>query len=471
MIKNIKILFYFTFIVVVIVVIKLADCLDIHPDEAYYFTWSDFLSNGYLDHPPAIAYIIKISSLIFDGNFSIRGLNIILSFLSLLFLGASIRVLWENEDIKYKTLIIVLLSPIFIAGSIITTPDTPLIFFISAYIYFSIIDKENDRFYIQSIIAGISLGLAMLSKYTGFFIILSLFIFYLRFRKDSSLIKRKVLIPIIISFITYLPNLVYNIRNEYRSYLFQISHAISNPVFNPVNTLIPFVLSQVFILSPFFIFFFIIKVDKWRRDNNPRTYLLFALSIVPLMFFLLLSLFKHIEANWAAFAFIPLSLLVSVEIGKSLKRFLVILAYHIIVFILIVLHTTISIFPIKPDKDPLTQIKYWERTYKMITENIPQERTLVTFRYQLSSVLYFYSNKKITSLCMDKRFVTKEIGLKEADKWVMIDFFPAKIATDIVLNICPDRIVRIPLVISENMNIIRRVDIIYCGNLEKSVIK
>ncbi|MCX7943426.1 MAG: hypothetical protein N2746_02825 [Deltaproteobacteria bacterium] len=102
----------------------------------------------------------------------------------------------------------------------------------------------------------------------------------------------------------------------------------------------------------------------------------------------------------------------------------------------------------------------------MIRENIPENKTLVTFRYQISSILYYYSRGKITSLCFDRRFVNSEIGTKDAHNWVMIDFFPAKTATEIALNICNNSIVRIPLVISENMNIIRRIDVIYCDNKE-----
>ncbi|MCX7959343.1 MAG: glycosyltransferase family 39 protein [Deltaproteobacteria bacterium] len=337
----------------------------------------------------------------------------------------------------------------------------------SAYMYFALLSERDGRFYIYSILSGICLGLAMLSKYTAFFVIISSLMFWKKYRKDSELTKKLVYIPVFTAAIVYIPNFIYNLENGFRSYLFQISHATSNTQFNPLTTALPFLLSQLFIFSPFLFVFFLLNFQKLRKETDPKKYLLFLMTIVPLSVFLILSLFKHIEANWAAFAFIPLIILNIPDAAKSGFRYIPTAVYQALVFLLIILHINFSILPLKPENDPLTQIKDWGKTYEMIKDNLPENRTIVTFRYQLSSVLYYYSNKKLTSLCLDKRFVKGEIGLSEASDWVMVDFFPAKTAGDIALNICPDRTIRIPLVISKNLNIIRRIDIIYCSKNEE----
>jgi hypothetical protein len=36
--------------------------LPLHPDEAYYWLWSRHLALSYFDHPPMIAYLIKLST-------------------------------------------------------------------------------------------------------------------------------------------------------------------------------------------------------------------------------------------------------------------------------------------------------------------------------------------------------------------------------------------------------------------------
>lgn len=465
--ERIRIFFYVIFAITFATIIRMADIIDIHPDEAYYFSWSRYLQSGYLDHPPAIAFLIKLSSILFNGNFRVRGLNIIISLLSLLFISKSIRLFTDNNKTVYTALIITLLSPAFITMSVIATPDTPLIFFTSGYIYFTLRSLDSEKIWSFSILSGIFLGLSMLSKYTAFLIPVSLFFFYLRYKRDSNIVKRAFTLPLITSIIVYLPNLIYNIQNGYTSYLFQLSHALKTSSINPIKTFIPFLLSQIFILSPFVFIHFLIKITEYAKRPDPREVFLFNLTIVPLLLFTLLSLFNHVEANWPALSYIPLIILTAPRISDLRVGPIISLIYQIAVFVIIILHIEFSILPIKPEFDPLTQIKDWEKTYCLIRENIPPNRTVVTFRYQLSSILYYYSQEKISSLCLDRRFVRSEIGLKEAEDWVMIDFFPARTATDIALNICPERMIRIPLVISENMNIIRRIDIIYCDRAMK----
>jgi len=186
------------------------------------------------------------------------------------------------------------------------------------------------------------------------------------------------------------------------------------------------------------------------------------ISLVPFIILIPLSIFTHIEPNWAALAFFPLVILISDEFSKKNILLVSSALYQYIIFILVFLQVTFSIIPLKAEIDPLYQIRYWKKTSEMIIQNLPPEKKVVTFRYQLSSILYYYSNRKITSICLDRRFINGEIGLMEAKDWVMVDFFPAKTAYEVALNVCQTQIKRIPLVISENINIIRRVDIIYC---------
>ena len=457
--KMLKIILVITIIAAAAFVIYASITLDIHPDEAYYFSWSEYPKAGYLDHPPMIAYMIGLSRLLFDGNLNIRGINLLLAMATLLFLFYSIKTL--NRDI-YAPIIISVLSPLFITGAVITTPDTPLIFFVSAYIFFSLKNLIDRQRITTSILSGIMLGLALLSKYTAFSIYLSLFVLYFLFKNRAGYRLHIVIIPLITSLIVYSPNLIYNITNGYRSYIFQLSHATSSFSFEPIKTFVPFILSQIFIFSPFAIIIFIKKIFKREDENRETQQFLTIISLVPFIILIPLSIFTHIEPNWTALAFFPLVILISDEFSKKNILLVSSALYQYIIFILIFLQVTFSIIPLKAEIDPLSQIRYWKKTSEMIIQNLPPEKKVVTFRYQLSSILYYYSNRKITSICLDRRFINGEIGLMEAKDWVMVDFFPAKTAYEVALNVCQTQIKRIPLVISENINIIRRVDIIYC---------
>ncbi len=408
-----------------------------------------------------IAYIIRLSRLIFSDNFQIRGINILLAFWSLAFLYKSALHLSNRKKSAYFATLIAAFSPLFLTGSVITTPDTPLVFFISAYVYFSLMAIDSQDGYKESIMAGTMLGLALLSKYTAFSIYLSLITLYFII-KDRKLRLLLIIIPILISTIVYFPNLLYNIRTDFKSYFFQINHAISNPGFKPHMTLIPFLLSQIFIFSPFLFVFYLYRFPSGDSKLSISVKFLKVISIFPFAILTFLSAFKNIEPNWTSFAFIPLTILAQMGFFESKTRTIVASAYQFIIFLIIVLQVNFSLLPLKPAIDPMTQIKDWKKTVSLIKDNLPENKTVVTFKYQLSAELYYYSNREIRSICLDRRFINQEIGLLEAKNWVMVDFFPAKSATDIILNICPENSARIPLVISENLNIMRRVDILYC---------
>src|SRR6187397_1972142 len=56
-------------------------------DEAYYWLWAKHLDWGYFDHPPMVAFFVKISSLIFSGELSVRFITTLAQLASLILLG------------------------------------------------------------------------------------------------------------------------------------------------------------------------------------------------------------------------------------------------------------------------------------------------------------------------------------------------------------------------------------------------
>src|SRR5579863_9920600 len=52
-------------------------------DEAYYWLWSRHLALSYFDHPPAIAYAIRLGTLVFgDTSIGVRAVPLALSFVA-----------------------------------------------------------------------------------------------------------------------------------------------------------------------------------------------------------------------------------------------------------------------------------------------------------------------------------------------------------------------------------------------------
>src|SRR6516165_11519428 len=51
----------------------------LNPDEAYYWYWSRYLAPSYYDHPPMVAYLIRLSTgLLGDAPFGVRFLSLLL---------------------------------------------------------------------------------------------------------------------------------------------------------------------------------------------------------------------------------------------------------------------------------------------------------------------------------------------------------------------------------------------------------
>src|SRR6195952_5847918 len=48
-------------------------------DEAYYWTWSKHLAGGYYDHPPMVALVIRLGTMIAgDTEFGVRLVSVLL---------------------------------------------------------------------------------------------------------------------------------------------------------------------------------------------------------------------------------------------------------------------------------------------------------------------------------------------------------------------------------------------------------
>ncbi len=104
-------------------------------DEAYYFLYGKFLAWGYYDHPPMVALMIRLSSILFDGNLGIRFMTVFLQLGTLLLTWEVIEESkYERSGVLYFFLISASMT-MFTAYGFITTPDASLLFFTALFLY------------------------------------------------------------------------------------------------------------------------------------------------------------------------------------------------------------------------------------------------------------------------------------------------------------------------------------------------
>lgn len=145
-----------------------ASRLELIPDEAYYWEWGRHLSWSYYDHPPMTAWLI--SGATFFGKTAEVWVRLPAILLGLGLSGLSWllgkKLFPESKDCSRYSVILVNLVLIFALGCIIITPDTPLVFFCTLTLYLIYEATFNGKT-LYWYLSGLTLGLALLSKYTA----------------------------------------------------------------------------------------------------------------------------------------------------------------------------------------------------------------------------------------------------------------------------------------------------------------
>jgi 4-amino-4-deoxy-L-arabinose transferase-like glycosyltransferase len=131
-----------------IVALLQAAFTDIFHDEAYYWLWSKHLAWGYFDHPPMIAWIIRIGTLFGDQEIFVRLVVVLMNLVFIYLLEKLVAP--KNLLLFWKIILSVFVLQI---GGIIAVPDLPLMFF--AMLFFFVLKQylENDSILLASLLA------------------------------------------------------------------------------------------------------------------------------------------------------------------------------------------------------------------------------------------------------------------------------------------------------------------------------
>jgi hypothetical protein len=347
--------------------IILAAVLPLSSDEAYYWVWSQKLDWSYFDHPGMVAWMMWFGQMVTAGLF-VR--------LPFVIMGHLTPLVWKhickdylNENQQILLLSIFLFNPLLGFGSLIGTPDVPLLFFwsLAVYIFQSLLRSQKNSDYIW---LGVALGIGFCSKY-HIVLFVPAIIAYLTFSKKWKLIEiRYVFWTILFGLMFSFPVLYWNYLHEFSSFTFQIEHGMGHKKWQPYWTYsyLGGVLALAF--PPFLLALF----KSPKQDHNEK-FNLFAkvFALTPLVFFLITSVRGHVELNWILTS-LPFIYIVAV---KSARRFWFLLhnsIWALLVIVLLLNHWT-AMFSGVPDRlreqeyySPLTHIESSEvyfSTYQM----------------------------------------------------------------------------------------------------------
>ena len=150
--------------------------IEITPQEAYYWNYAMHPALSYFDHPPMVAWVIGAGYFLLGrSELGVRIGGFLLTLLSTWLLYA-LGKLWFSKRAGLWAALLFQLLPLFFVYGVLITPDVPLTFFWLLTLYlFSLALSEDKKW--AWYLAGAALGLSMLSKYTGIFLVPSALLF------------------------------------------------------------------------------------------------------------------------------------------------------------------------------------------------------------------------------------------------------------------------------------------------------
>lgn len=329
----------------------LASNLELGNDEVYYWTYALYPDWSHFDHPPFVGFTIQLFSLnlFFDSEFFIRLGAIVFGSMNTLIIFKIGRRLKDDLTGFYAAILYSTSIYSFIIAGTFILPDSPQLFFWLLGIYFALgaitsnnITKGNKK---SLLLAGLFIGLGMLSKYTTVFIWFGIIVFIVlhnrKWLKSFSLYG-----SVLISIILFLPVVWWNIQNDFISLTFQGERvSLLESSFRP-DFLLTEVLGEFFYNNPINVvlaimaFWAIFKKKEYFMEA--KSFHLIMWSSIPLILvFILFSLFRRTLPHWTGPGYVTLNLITAAwlsNISQSKKYPLLIIGHlrYAIYFVLII---------------------------------------------------------------------------------------------------------------------------------------
>jgi 4-amino-4-deoxy-L-arabinose transferase-like glycosyltransferase len=195
-----------------------------HFDTYYYWSWGQHLTLGYVDGPPLIAFFMHLFDFLFGNTlFAINLCGVFTTLCITFFVFKIAETLFNNQQIGLTAALLWLISPNTTEGLLlkITYNNLEQLFWLTTT--FFILDyvklKANKSLYY----AGISLGLLLLSKYSGVILLLALILFFISVPTERNIFKNKHLyFAILLAFLIFSPHLIWNAQHNWIAFNFQL---------------------------------------------------------------------------------------------------------------------------------------------------------------------------------------------------------------------------------------------------------
>jgi 4-amino-4-deoxy-L-arabinose transferase-like glycosyltransferase len=400
----------------------LAALVPLLPDETYYWEWTRRLEAGYYDHPPGVALLIRVGTLLLgDTRAGVRAGPALAALVTHV---AAVLLAWLHAGrgeagarAAARAAALVALLPIVTIGLVLATPDAAL--FATAIVALVGVERalaspvRSMRATLWWLLAGVALGGAFVAKYTAVLLPMGLVAACLlhpalrrRFAEPGPYLASIVALGL------FAPVVAWNWLSDWVSFRFQLGHGFNTVSRgNPLTRELELVGGQLGLATPILFVLMACAVwvalrDGWRArradaptDTRTRRFALGVVALAPMVFFAVSAARRTVEANWPALVY-PGAIVLLATSGAAWARgraWRAGLAFAAVLLAIVTVQAWRPVLPLAPRKDPIARAHGWERLAAAVDSASRDpflegtvDRWIAADRYQDASELAFH---------------------------------------------------------------------------------
>ena len=271
-------------------------------DEAYYWIWSKHLAGGYYDHPPGVAAVIRLGTLIAgDSEIGVRLVSILLALPMSWAIFRAASILFGDLRVATTATILLNVSLMVAVGTLIVTPDAPLLVASSFVLFFlaKVLEIGRGACWLA---VGAAVGTALLSKYTALFFGPAILIWLVIVPKLRHwLVSPWLYLGGMVALALFSPVILWNADHHWVSFIKQIGRARIED-FRPafiaelIPTQIVFATPLVWVLGAMGLYALLMRGPGLLAARALINSMFWTIAL----YFMWHSLHARVEANWFA---------------------------------------------------------------------------------------------------------------------------------------------------------------------------
>jgi len=286
-----------------------AGLTDLNADEAYYWCYAQAMAWGYFDHPPMIAAWVWLGTHLQDGDLGVRLLTTLAQPAALWLLWLSVRPDRPTRRDAWLFIGLAASIPVLSIYGFIATPDSPLLFFASLFLYAYRRFLRSERIG-PSLLLAVAMAGMMYSKYHGILVI-----GFVVLSNPRLLLNPRFWWSGIMALLLFAPHLWWQFDQDFPSFQYHLSDR-SRPL--RLKHILNFWPNQLLAFNPLLLVPGLVWLARYKsRDLFDRA----GMAIIGgfLAFFFVSSYRGHVEPHWTAAAQLPF-LLLAFQIVRNNQR-------------------------------------------------------------------------------------------------------------------------------------------------------